>query len=369
MSRLYDSARNAYWRVRGLPVPSMLRGHTGTISSVEFLADGKQVISGSEDGSVRVWRVKDGREVETVMKEGHPVLAATASSDGRWIATGGIENKITIWNATTHEKVVELEGHSDLVWSLAFSPNSGRVVSGSHDGMVILWNTTTGERLVGPLQGHTQPVWSVSFSPNGEEIATCDMCDIQIRYSHSGELVIPPIGVDAVSLTWTPNGQPLLIAGCSDGSIKLFDSSTGITLEEWTAHTASVHTTTFSRNGKFIASCSLDHTVRLWDTTTRQKIGPSLQHDDLVLSVAISPDGSHLVSGGRDKKVRIWSLKGIIPPSLLENTSNNAPADVSFHVSIRLSHIHLHAGPRSESRFATGLLSSSSRNDTRFAKS
>jgi WD40 repeat protein len=241
-----------------------------------------------------------------MMMEGDEVWAVAASSDGKWIASGGLKKKVTIWNAMTHEKVVELEGHSDFVRSLDFSPDSARVVSGSDDTTVIVWSTTTGEPLA-TFTGHRDRHWvsSVRVSPNGNNIASCAWeNDVRIWRSDSGKLVIPPIEVKAKSLAWTTDGQRLIV-GCEDGSIKIYDSSSGSLLAECKGHASLVRSIAVSPNDKFFASASWDHTVRLWDSTTRQQIGLALQHDNDVNSVAISPDGSHLVSGGDDRKVHI----------------------------------------------------------------
>ncbi|KIJ13059.1 hypothetical protein PAXINDRAFT_81843 [Paxillus involutus ATCC 200175] len=190
----------------------------------------------------------------------------------------------------------------------------------------MVWSTTTGERLAAPFIGHTYTVYCVQLSL--DKIASCDYRDLRIWHSHIGELLIPPIQVKARSLAWTPNGQQL-IAGCFDGSIKLFDASTATTtgslIAEWKGHTNVIYSIAVSRNGKFLASGSDDNTVRLWDTATQQQIGPNgLQHDGYVTSVAISPDGCHLASGGSDEKVRIWSLQHIFAKSLDGNTPKNA---------------------------------------------
>ncbi|KAF9230411.1 hypothetical protein BU15DRAFT_83664 [Melanogaster broomeanus] len=83
-----------------------------------------------------------------------------------------------------------------------------------------------------------------------------------------------------------------------------------------------------SRNGNFFASASQDHTVRLWDSTTLQQIGPALQHGSAQWT--------------DDPNVRIWSLKGIIPPSLLNNTTTalNDAVDEPNHDSQHLSNLH-----------------------------
>ncbi|KAF9228869.1 WD40 repeat-like protein [Gyrodon lividus] len=181
-SRLYDRARNAYRRVIGLPVPTLvLFGHTDWIRSVAFLPGGKEVISGSDDSRVRMWRVRCGREVETAMKEKSWVLAVAASGDGRLIATAGMEGTITIWNATTHEKVDELKGHLQSVRSLAFSPDSTRAVSGSADQTVIVWSMSTGERVAGPLKGHSGIVVSVGYA-FGTTTSNSSFC--QLMYMH-----------------------------------------------------------------------------------------------------------------------------------------------------------------------------------------
>ncbi|KAF8842621.1 WD40 repeat-like protein [Paxillus ammoniavirescens] len=337
MSYPYNMARIASQRVKGLP-PLVLLGHTKKIWSVAFLPDGKEVISASEDGNTRRWRVADGCELGGAVREKGGVLAVVASSHRQWIATADGEKNITIWNTTTYEKVVVLEGHSDCVRSLAFSPDSERLVSGSEDKTVIVWNTTTGKRLLGPLIGHTNTIWCARFSPNGNMIASCDGGggETRIWNGHSGKLLILPIEVLAVSLAWTPDNQQLIV-GCKDGSIKCFASSSGSLLADWKAHINVINSIAVSPDGKFIASASSDKTVRLWDmTTSTQNIGPPIQCHDRVYSVAISPDGTHLVSGGRDNRVYIWSLEGMVPassrsfvypvpPEILLSTEGNSP--------------------------------------------
>ncbi|KAF8842627.1 WD40 repeat-like protein [Paxillus ammoniavirescens] len=328
MAQFYETTKNAYRHVRGLPKPPLvLLGHTHAVWSVAFLPDGKEVISGSEDRSARRWRVQDGRELEkAAMWENNGVAAVAASSDGHWIATGGQEKNITIWNAATCEKVMVLKGHTDCVRSLAFSPDSARVVSGSEDKTVIVWSATTGKRLLGPLIGHTYKVWCARFSPNGDKIASCDGGGGKMRIwnGHSGKLLLLPIEVFAASIAWTPDNQQLIV-GCKDGSIKRFSALTGSLLADWKSHTDIICSIAISPNGTFFASASNDRTVRLWDTTTPTQISPPLQCDDQVCSVAISPAGTHLASGGRDNKVRIWNLTGTVSPSLLKGkptTSN-----------------------------------------------
>src|SRR5262249_336681 len=82
-----------------------LKGHTSYVTSAIFSPDGRHIISGSADGTVRIWDVTNGNVLRT------------------------------------------LEGHKDTVTSVAVSLDGSRILSGSWAGMVILWDADTGKDL------------------------------------------------------------------------------------------------------------------------------------------------------------------------------------------------------------------------------
>ncbi|KAE9385618.1 hypothetical protein BT96DRAFT_791075, partial [Gymnopus androsaceus JB14] len=104
------SGHNSWWP----QLQVLLQGHADRVISVAFSPDGKRIVSGSDDKSVRIWNAETGRQ------EGDP-----------------------------------LEGHTDWVTSVAFSPDGKRIVSGSDDNSVRIWNAETGRQEGDPLEGHT----------------------------------------------------------------------------------------------------------------------------------------------------------------------------------------------------------------------
>ena len=145
------------------------------VNSVLFTDDGKQVLSGDEEGMLRRWRVDDGQEVGEPFRAIGEIYAAALSPDGKWLASGfmGFPLKLPfrtvsarVWNARTHEKVLDIKGHADTVFSVDISPDSTKLATGSGDKTVFIWDIATGERLVGPLQ-HDYDVVAVQFSPHG----------------------------------------------------------------------------------------------------------------------------------------------------------------------------------------------------------
>ncbi|KIJ65090.1 hypothetical protein HYDPIDRAFT_64847, partial [Hydnomerulius pinastri MD-312] len=284
-----------------------LHGHTNTISSLAFVAGSNLVVSGSYDGSCRIWSANKGREVGPQMKNGRDVKAVTISVDGKTMACGGDEGRILICNLVTGKKMIEWDTEHGEVGSLSF-PSEGRLASGHEDGNVIVWDASTGASVAGPFKLHDGWVFSISFSPFGDRIATCGYDrTIRVVRRHSGQDVIPAIQAQSVvrSVVWSPNGRQIISAS-NDGTIKVWNASDGSLLATCKGHTDYIYSLAISSDGEVLASASCDKTVRLWSVATHQQIGPPLQHPDRLRSLAISSDGHYLAAGGDDQGVYIW---------------------------------------------------------------
>ncbi|KAG2349975.1 hypothetical protein BDR05DRAFT_955819 [Suillus weaverae] len=339
MSGVPDAARDAHPNLkrqpalttRGQPTPvRTMQGHTESVQVSAFFKDGRRVVTGSMDGTLRIWDVQNGTLVGGPF-EGHRdgVQAVAISPDERRIASGGRDNTVIIWDVDSESKQMTIKSslmkHRSWVLSVCFSPDGKRVASGSEDKTVVVWDTETGAVLE-TLKGHRNSVFSVAFSPDGLKLAS-GSADRTIRiWGANNSEILREIYAhqDLVrSIVWSADGKQV-ISTSYDKTVKFWDSSTGYLQigQPCIGHDAWVLSLAISSDGSFIATASDDMTVRLWNTETHQHIANALVHTAGVNCVAISPNGELLVSGDVQGKVWLWSIKDILEQHPAEDHDN-----------------------------------------------
>src|SRR5262245_33339344 len=114
----------------------------GVYLNVAFSPDGRWLVTGGEEYTVRIREVQTGRELEPLRGHTGDVCSVAFSPDGRWLATAGEDTTVRIWDATSWKPRHTLRGHMGLVGSLVFIPESQRLVSGSRDHTIKFWDMT-----------------------------------------------------------------------------------------------------------------------------------------------------------------------------------------------------------------------------------
>jgi hypothetical protein len=156
------------WDSQSGSVIHRLEGHDGGATSLAWLPDGRQVLTGSKRGVIRLWDAAGGKEVRRFL--GHDpkadVMSLAVSPDGRYVLSGASDNSIRLWDAATGKEVQRFVGHTSGVFGVALSPDGRRALSCGWDKTVRLWDVSTARELK-RFTGHGEHVWDVAFTPDG----------------------------------------------------------------------------------------------------------------------------------------------------------------------------------------------------------
>mmetsp|Transcript_8148 Transcript_8148/g.19441 ORF Transcript_8148/g.19441 Transcript_8148/m.19441 type:complete len:753 (-) Transcript_8148:238-2496(-) len=139
-------------------------GHEGPVCSVQEA--GMELISGSWDGTARVWDLESGLVKYTLAAGNHAVCVATLPTGE--VVTGSQAKAIKIWRGEECINTVE-EAHADIIRS--FAVHTSCFATCSNDTTVKLW--TLDGIPVGTFNGHSTFVFDVSFSEDGKYVFSC----------------------------------------------------------------------------------------------------------------------------------------------------------------------------------------------------
>jgi len=138
---------------------------------VAVTADGRRVVSGSNDNSIRVWETETGKCLATLKGHSGSVYGVAVTADGRRVVSGSWDNTVRVWETETGECLAVLEGHAGFVKDVAVTADGRRVVSGSNDNSIRVWETETGKCLA-TLEGHTNTVSGMAITVDGRRVVS-----------------------------------------------------------------------------------------------------------------------------------------------------------------------------------------------------
>ncbi|KAJ6535014.1 WD40-repeat-containing domain protein [Mycena capillaripes] len=285
-------------------------GHVDSVKSVRFSRDGQHAMSGSNDHTVRIWEVATGQQLQQFNGHVHSVKSVGFSPDGQHGISGSNDCTVRIWDVTTGQQLQQLNGHKDSVRSVGFSPDGHYVISGSDDWTVRIWEVTTGQQLQ-QFNGHKDWVRSGRFSPDGQHaISGSDDHTVRIWKVTTGQQLQQLNGHKntVTSVGFSPDGQ-CAISGSDDLTVRIWEIATGQQLQQLDGHKDTVRSVSFSPDGQRAISGSDDDTMCIWDVTTGQRLQQPDGHKNCVTSVGFSPDGHCVISGSDDWTVCIWEVR------------------------------------------------------------
>ena len=298
-------------------------GHPSNITSVAFSPDGRKILSASFDGTAKLWSLT-GKQLLILKGHNNVVSSAAFSPDGRNIITGSLDNTARLWDLKGNTIHI-FKGHKDGVTSVAFSPDGKMILTGAMDKTARLWDLSGNELAV--LRGHFQKVTSVAFSADGLKLLTGSQDRTAILWNRRGAVEKKYQCANGIqSVAFSPDGQ-VILTGTDGGSVQLWDLDEN-ELETFKGHNAAVNSVVFSHDGKKILTGSADHEARIWDLPgTFTRVYKGKLHG--AVCIDYSPVSRKIINGSIDQKIRIWDLNGKMI-STIASCDTTLISDIAF---------------------------------------
>lgn len=243
----------------------VLPDNPGTVWSVDFAPDGKQLAAAVEDGSVRIWDID-------------------------------------------HQQLLKsFNAHRGIVWMVSYHPTRPLLMSSGDDGMIKMWDANHFE-LVKEWKA-ANGVRSAAFSPNGEQIVAGDgEGTIHIYDLKSGEQVVSKNQPGAIlGIDYSSDGRLIASVG-SDKVVRVFDAETLDERNTLAGHDGPIYGVKFASQGPLLASVGWNKNVRVWNTETGEEVMNLVGSEGDTWGVSFCSDGTHLVTGEQGGAARVWDL-------------------------------------------------------------
>jgi serine/threonine protein kinase len=262
------------------PGVKVWKGHDAGVGCGAVTPDGKTLVSGSWDGTVKVWDVAANAERKTFPNLAPKLSAIAITPDGSTFATADNDEKVRLWETATGKSLVELRAPVGQIanQALAFSPDGKMLaVAGGKFGQI-------GELLV----------WDWGAGKDAP-------------------LVEQPFKLRLGCLAFAPDGKQLAV-GSTDGTVSVVDAGTGKLQKAFTLEKP-VRGVAFSPEGKRLVAVHGDQGhVSLYEWQDGQK--PWTFQDPAakpLLSAAFSPDGKTLLTPHADGTALAWDVSAMPP--------------------------------------------------------
>ena len=248
-------------------VTKTFNGHTSSALDVQWSADGRTALSGSNDRTVRVWDTQTAH-CQTTLTVGDSVWSVAWCDNERRVAAGLFSDVIEIWDIATKQRVRVLIGHTKTIYALNVSTDSQRLLSASNDKTVRLWRIDTGV-CEATLSGHANDVYSAVWSGDGRRVLSAsEDKTVRLWDATSGRCVRVLEGHTDVVVTvaWHPIHASVAASGGDDTTVRVWNIDTGACLAVLNGHSNWVRWYLhWSVNGQQLTSCDDDRICITWD--------------------------------------------------------------------------------------------------------
>jgi len=273
--RLYEIANTEHQQ----PVLT-LEGHTSSVTGMGFQRDGRYLYSSSEDGTLKLWDLRHPSFFRSFDVKA-PVRSVALLSDRDQIVSGDAAGKITVWDLRSSGGSGNKNkgGKNNNYFLHQVQPGRGSTGRCFIQTSIQAVGISDDYRTFAAVTNHgTVYVWDPISQNTGHFLENNPITKFRAH---------PECGAYCLHAKISPDCRHLCTTG-SDGSARLFDTTTWELAHNLQAHSKWVHDAAFCADSSYLVTASSDATARLWNLRTGDPVQKYHGHQSAVTCVALN---------------------------------------------------------------------------------
>ena len=259
------------WNFKPQMRPFKFSGHKGAITDLAINPLGDIIASSSTDQTVRLWTNAVGGKNKILKCHPSPIRSVDFSSDGKLLMTGSNDKTIKIFELyPKHKFISSYKGHSNWVRCARFSPDNRLIGSCGDDNAVIIFDVEQ-KTVKYRFLDHSSNVNSCRFSPDGTIISSAgNDGKIKLFDIRMGRLIQHyDAHNDKINCISYHQSGNYIISGSDDSTIKIWDLKMGQILYTVHGHRGKVKSVNFNIDGDYFCSGGEDSILMVWKSNIK----------------------------------------------------------------------------------------------------
>ncbi len=307
------------------------------IQSVDFNPNSKTVIGCTEDGVLYEWDIYSGKMLNTIINNDEMMSVCTFNPNGKTIAIGYSYHyknfcEIVLYNYETKKITAQFKAHKEKIHKLIFSPDGKQIASSSYDQTLKIWDAVTGKMISEKDVSTPKDLFirSLNYNKDGTQLLVCNVDAKLTLYNTQTLKPLKSIANDTMRFaiaSYSRDGKKIVAAGAS-GQFYIMDATTWkvekyFRTEDRNEQFASMDILQFNNNDKKILAISgIVGLGKMYDVQSSKVVYKLNGTSTPVSSAKFSPGRGLFVAAYDDMNAKIWSLNsGRLVGSLRGHTS------------------------------------------------